>query len=61
MNPCRRTHAMNHATTPQATKNETTNPMASVTHCCVEIVAGGYDLGPLGPGSERAVLVAVRE
>jgi SAM-dependent methyltransferase len=27
----------------------------------VEIVAGGYDLSPLGPGSERAVLVAVRE
>jgi SAM-dependent methyltransferase len=26
----------------------------------VEIVAGGYDLSPLGPGSERAVLIAVR-
>jgi SAM-dependent methyltransferase len=26
----------------------------------VEVVAGGYDLEPLGPGSERAVLVAVR-
>jgi len=26
----------------------------------VEILAGGYDLSPLGPGSERAVLVAVR-
>ena len=26
----------------------------------VELVAGGYDLGPLGPGSERAVLVAER-
>ncbi len=26
----------------------------------VEVVAGGYDLSPLGPGSERAVLVAVR-
>jgi SAM-dependent methyltransferase len=26
----------------------------------VEIVAGGYDLAPLGPGSERAVLVAER-
>jgi SAM-dependent methyltransferase len=26
----------------------------------VELVAGGYDLSPLGPGSERAVLVAVR-
>ena len=27
----------------------------------VEMVAGGYDLGPLGGGSERAVLVAVKE
>ena len=26
----------------------------------VEILAGGYDLGPQGPGSERAVLVAVK-
>ncbi|MGH2474150.1 MAG: class I SAM-dependent methyltransferase [Candidatus Limnocylindrales bacterium] len=26
----------------------------------VELIAGGYDLGPIGPGSERAVLVAVR-
>jgi SAM-dependent methyltransferase len=26
----------------------------------VETLAGGYDLEPLGPGSERAVLVAVR-
>lgn len=26
----------------------------------VEVLAGGYDLGPLGPGSERAVLVAER-
>lgn len=26
----------------------------------VELVAGGYDLSPLGPGSERAVLVAVK-
>ena len=26
----------------------------------VEIVAGGYDLAPIGPGSERAVLVAER-
>ncbi len=26
----------------------------------VEVVAGGYDLEPIGPGSERAVLVAVR-
>jgi SAM-dependent methyltransferase len=27
----------------------------------VEVIAGGYDLGPLGPGSERAVLVAIKE
>ena len=26
----------------------------------VETVAGGYDLGPLGPGSERAVMIAER-
>ena len=26
----------------------------------VELVAGGYDLGPIGPGSERAVLIAER-
>jgi hypothetical protein len=26
----------------------------------VEVVAGGYDLGPLGPGSERAILIAQR-
>jgi SAM-dependent methyltransferase len=26
----------------------------------VELVAGGYDLAPIGPGSERAILVAVR-
>jgi SAM-dependent methyltransferase len=26
----------------------------------VELVAGGYDLAPLGPGSERAVLIAER-
>jgi SAM-dependent methyltransferase len=26
----------------------------------VELVAGGYDLAPLGPGSERAILVAER-
>ncbi len=26
----------------------------------VEVLAGGYDLEPLGPGGERAVLVAVR-
>ncbi len=26
----------------------------------VELIAGGYDLGPLAPGAERAVLVAVK-
>jgi SAM-dependent methyltransferase len=26
----------------------------------VEILAGGYDLEPLGPGSDRAILVAIR-
>jgi SAM-dependent methyltransferase len=26
----------------------------------VEMVAGGYDMGPLGPGSERAILLAVK-
>jgi hypothetical protein len=26
----------------------------------VEVLAGGYDLQPLGPGDDRAVLVAVR-
>jgi SAM-dependent methyltransferase len=26
----------------------------------VELVAGGYDLGPIGPGAERAVLIAER-
>jgi SAM-dependent methyltransferase len=26
----------------------------------IELMAGGYDLGPLGPGSERAILVAVK-
>jgi SAM-dependent methyltransferase len=26
----------------------------------VELIAGGYDLSPLGPGSERAVLIAER-
>ena len=26
----------------------------------IETLAGGYDLGPLGPGSERAVLVAIK-
>jgi SAM-dependent methyltransferase len=26
----------------------------------VEVIAGGYDLAPLGPGSERAILIAQR-
>ena len=26
----------------------------------VEVLAGDYELGALGPGSERAVLIAVR-
>ena len=26
----------------------------------VELLAGGYELGPMGPGSERAILVAVK-
>jgi SAM-dependent methyltransferase len=26
----------------------------------VETVAGGYDMGPLGPGSDRAILLAVK-
>ena len=26
----------------------------------VEMLAGGYDMGPLGPGSERAILLAVK-
>jgi hypothetical protein len=26
----------------------------------VEMVAGGYDLGPIGPGSDRAILIAER-
>jgi SAM-dependent methyltransferase len=26
----------------------------------VELVAGGYDLGPLGPGADRAILIAER-
>ena len=26
----------------------------------IELVAGGYDLGAFGPGSERAVLIAVK-
>jgi SAM-dependent methyltransferase len=26
----------------------------------IETLAGGYDLGPLGPGSERAVVVAIK-
>ena len=26
----------------------------------VQAMAGGYDMGPMGPGSERAILLAVR-
>jgi len=26
----------------------------------VELLAGGYDMGPMGPGSDRAILLAVR-
>ncbi len=26
----------------------------------VELLAGGYDMSPLGPGSDRAVLLAVK-
>jgi hypothetical protein len=26
----------------------------------VEMLAGGYDMGPMGPGSDRAILLAVR-
>ena len=26
----------------------------------VEMIAGSYDMGPMGPGSERAILLAVR-
>jgi SAM-dependent methyltransferase len=26
----------------------------------VELMAGGYDMGPMGPGSDRAILLAVR-
>jgi hypothetical protein len=26
----------------------------------VEAMAGGYDMGPMGPGSERAILLAVK-
>jgi SAM-dependent methyltransferase len=26
----------------------------------VEVIAGGYDMGPLGPGSEHAILLAVK-
>ena len=26
----------------------------------VELLAGGYDMGAIGPGSERAVLLAVK-
>jgi SAM-dependent methyltransferase len=33
---------------------------AEASGLTVELLAGGYDLGSLGPGSERAVLVAVK-
>jgi hypothetical protein len=26
----------------------------------VELLAGSYDMGPMGPGSERAILLAVK-
>ena len=32
VNPCRRTQARNHSTTPRATRKETTNPIASTIH-----------------------------
>jgi SAM-dependent methyltransferase len=33
---------------------------AEIAGLRVEMVAGGYDLEPLGPGGERAVLIAIR-
>ncbi len=33
---------------------------ARVAGLTVELIAGGYDLEPLGPGAERAVLIAVK-
>jgi SAM-dependent methyltransferase len=35
--------------------------MAEDAGLAIEVVGGGYDLEPLGPGSDRAVLVAHRE
>lgn len=34
--------------------------MAETADLEVEVVGGGYDLGPIGPGSDRAILVARR-
>ena len=34
--------------------------MAEAAGLVVESIAGGYDLEPLGPGDERAILVAAR-
>ncbi len=33
---------------------------AELAGLAVEVIGGGYDLEPLGPGSDRAILVAVR-
>src|SRR5208337_4763798 len=38
-NPLRLTYAMNHATLPYATINDTTNPIASTIHPCASIPA----------------------
>jgi hypothetical protein len=35
--------------------------MAQDAGLAIEVMSGGYDLEPLGPGGERAVLVARRE
>ena len=35
--------------------------MAEDAGLAIEVLGGGYGLEPLGPGSERAVLVARRE
>jgi SAM-dependent methyltransferase len=34
--------------------------MAEDAGLTVEVVAGGYDLAPIGPGDDRAILVAIR-
>jgi hypothetical protein len=34
--------------------------MAEDAGLAVEVVAGGYDLAPIGPGDDRAILVAVK-